>query len=252
MPYQDDSSDLSAAFPALYAPSKGYLFVVTYGRTGSTLTQNLLNSIPGWCIRGENGNLLGNLLKTVHFMQTWDNYTRRRTWRETGSLQTKNPDGFGTPIDPWYGAEHVDPEPYARGLLETFTRHVLNLPPDVRVGGFKEILYYNDPKFLPTQLSLMQQFFPGAKILFQTRDHAQVLKSAWWKTRDPVKVRTRLKLIDQIFNDYAQAHPNCFVLDYSCYAVGPDALRPLFHFLDEDFDSDRIKTVLNQRLEHMK
>ena len=31
----------------------GYLFVVTYGRSGSTLLMGLLNSIPGYLIRGE-------------------------------------------------------------------------------------------------------------------------------------------------------------------------------------------------------
>ncbi len=252
MPDLSKSSELSAAYPALYRPSKGYVFVVTYGRTGSTLTQNLLNSIPGWCIRGENGNLLGQLLKTVHSMLTWDNYLRRRKWRAAGSPDQRNPDGFGTPIDPWYGAEHVDPTAYALGLLDTFVSRVLNLPDEVRVGGFKEILYYNDPKFLPHQVALMQQFFPNAKIVFQTRHHDQVLKSAWWKTRDAVEVRARLNLIDGIFADYAQTHANCLVLDYDIYLAGADALRPLFEFLDEDFDLPRVQAVLDHRLDHMK
>src|SRR5688572_1085508 len=32
----------------------GHLFIVTYGRSGSTLLQGVLNSIPGYLIRGEN------------------------------------------------------------------------------------------------------------------------------------------------------------------------------------------------------
>lgn len=252
MPYTDVSSLLSADYPALYRPSKGYVFVVTYGRTGSTLTQNLLNAIPGWCIRGENGNVLNNLLKTVHFMRTEGNYVRRRAWRDAGSPAKRNPHGFASPIDPWYGTERVDHDAYALDLLEVFVDRVLNLPDGVRVGGFKEILYYNDPKFLPTQMDLMQELFPGAKILFQTRDHAQVLQSGWWKTRDPVEVRTRLRVMDRLFEEYAQTHSKCFVLDYSSYLAGPEALRPLFDFLDEAFDQPRIEAVLDQRLHHMK
>src|SRR5471032_449985 len=34
------------------------LFIVTYGRSGSTLLQGLLNAIPGYRIYGENGGYL--------------------------------------------------------------------------------------------------------------------------------------------------------------------------------------------------
>jgi hypothetical protein len=32
----------------------GYVFVMTYGRSGSTLLMGLLNTIPGYLVRGEN------------------------------------------------------------------------------------------------------------------------------------------------------------------------------------------------------
>ena len=38
------------------------LFVVTYGRAGSTLLQNMLNALPGVTLRGENNNLLAPLV----------------------------------------------------------------------------------------------------------------------------------------------------------------------------------------------
>ncbi|HEY9292796.1 MAG TPA: hypothetical protein VIP98_16060, partial [Microlunatus sp.] len=43
--------------------SLGYLFVVTYGRSGSTLLQGILNSIPGYLVRGENRSVLRHLYK---------------------------------------------------------------------------------------------------------------------------------------------------------------------------------------------
>ena len=36
----------------------GYVFVMTYGRSGSTLLMGLLNTIPGYLIRGENDDAL--------------------------------------------------------------------------------------------------------------------------------------------------------------------------------------------------
>lgn len=52
-------ADGDAARPA--RQPLGYLFVVTYGRSGSTLVQGLLNSIPGYLIRGENRGVLYRL-----------------------------------------------------------------------------------------------------------------------------------------------------------------------------------------------
>ena len=36
----------------------GYVFVMTYGRSGSTLLMGLLNTIPGYLVRGENDDAL--------------------------------------------------------------------------------------------------------------------------------------------------------------------------------------------------
>ncbi len=41
----------------------GYLFVMTYGRSGSTLVSGLLNAVPGYLVRGENRNALLHLFR---------------------------------------------------------------------------------------------------------------------------------------------------------------------------------------------
>ena len=38
-----------------------YLFTLTYARSGSTLLQNILNSVPGVLFRGENAGALNGL-----------------------------------------------------------------------------------------------------------------------------------------------------------------------------------------------
>src|SRR5829696_1859856 len=40
------------------AQGLGYVFVMTYGRSGSTLLMGLLNTIPGYLVRGENDDAL--------------------------------------------------------------------------------------------------------------------------------------------------------------------------------------------------
>lgn len=47
MPMRRDAKEKPAAVTPLRRPKDGFLFVVTYGRSGSTLMQKLLDAIPG-------------------------------------------------------------------------------------------------------------------------------------------------------------------------------------------------------------
>lgn len=56
----------------------GSVLIITYGRSGSTLLQGILNSIPGYLIRGENENLMAHfynaykIIEFGHFYQIYD------------------------------------------------------------------------------------------------------------------------------------------------------------------------------------
>ncbi len=244
---QKTEAQKEAAF--LRRPTDGYLFVVTYGRSGSTLTQNLLNSIPGYCIRGENANALYHIVKLIDAFQREQNLQMRKD--QLAGKGRFVPE-LGQPSDPWYGAELIDIDGTARRLLNVFCREILQIPPETRVAGFKEIRYLQDLNFMPRQLEIMQQFFPKARILFLTRDHAQVADSSWWRGHEKDNLMPRLARADAAFAAYAESHKNCFRLDYATYAEGPEGLRPLFDFLGEPMDVEKVAAVLGQRLTHGK
>lgn len=241
-------------YPDLHKPSKGYVFVVTYGRSGSTLTQALLNSIPGYCIRGENANATGHIAQLLHSMRNHKTAQNRRSRYEaylSGEISAL-PGNMGTPNDPWYGAELVDTARMGRAMFDVFVREVLQLPEGVRVGGFKEIRYIEQPRFLPHHLKVLQEFFPGAKLILQTRAHDEVAKSSWWQNKDPDVLARQLVMVDTAFANYQASHPDCFHLDYATYRKGPQALRPLFDFLGETYDEDMVCKVLQTPLDHGK
>lgn len=53
--------------------------------------------------------------------------------------------------------------------------------------------------------------------------------------------------------DFLNRHPDiCFHLRYETYSEGPTALKPLFKFLDEPFDAERVTSILAQKLTHAK
>lgn len=246
--------ETAARYPDLYKPSKGYVFIVTYGRSGSTLTQALLNSIPGYCIRGENANATFRLAEMIQVLRGEKNFTMRRD-RIAAHREGKAKAGLGnigTSADPWYGAELLDVDRLGKGIFDTFVREMLHLPDGVRVGGFKEIRYLNNPRYLEQHLEVLQDFFPSAKLILQTRDHADVAKSSWWKQKDQTQLARRLAMMDEGFHSYRASHDNCFHLDYSVYRQGAEALKPLFAFLDEPFDQTRVQAVLDTPLTHGK
>lgn len=87
-----------------------FLFVITFGRSGSTLLQGILNSIPGYCIRGENNSTLFQLFNAscMHAEAHWD-HGRKKT--DTAHA--------------WFGADLLDPKHFRRTLTDTFLQTCL-------------------------------------------------------------------------------------------------------------------------------
>lgn len=236
-----DRAELAAAFPHLYAPAEGWVFVVSCGRSGSTVLQHLLNTIPGWCIRGENANALTHLCRLVADLED----------QEMVGPQFGPPGAAaGTPADPWYGAAEIDVARTARQMFDLFCKEILHLPADLRVGGFKEIRYVEDLDFLPRQLDLIRSYFPHTRLVFLTRAAEEVARSGWWTSWPAEDVIPEIEAANAAFAAYAGAHEACFLLDHARFAEGADALAPLFAFLNEDFAPETVQQVLDQRLTH--
>ena len=219
-----------------YANLKGTIFIVTYGRSGSTLLQALLMTIPGCTIRGENHNMLELLWKAAGRAQQ-----ARSVWGNDAQ----------PPDHPWFGADKVAPPAFADALVDAFVLHVLAPPKQARWFGFKEIRYDALGDNFPEMLDFMRASFKNATFVFNARDAADVAASAWWKNWKPEKVAALVATMDKRFVDYAAAHPECcFQTRYVDFSTDPQALRPLFDKLGEPFDQDAIKAILNHRLTH--
>lgn len=215
----------------------GSVFVVTYGRSGSTLLQKLLNSIDGYCIRGENGNAILSLARA------WQRIKNERRLQE--ARDTTHPGA------PWYGAELIDQKAYGRALAETFVQQILQPPAGTRVAGFKEIRWTSEPGALRISLDFLKQFFPGARFVFNTRDHHAVAKSKWWASRNDHDVLAQLQRAEQEFAAYQNANPErCLRLHYDDYSADHDALRSLYDFLGEPWDGPRVSSIMAEQLTH--
>lgn len=202
-----------------------YLFVVTYGRSGSTLLTGVLNSIPGYLIRGENKNYVYGL-----FQSHTGAVARQRTFRSKKPL---------TPESPWYGIDTYDPDAAVRLMRELVVSTLLHPADDTRVLGFKEIRY--NQKDLVEYLQFMRSVFPGARFVFNSRNHADVLRSKWWTDKNPANLSGFQQRLDAAERAHADVS---FHVHYDDYKDDPEQLRGLFDFLGEPFDSSQVATVL--------
>ncbi len=218
------------------------VFIVTYGRSGSTLVQNLLNALPGACIRGENENLLAPLARGWDMLRHSEQVARMQAEaKATG------------PANPWFGFEEVTPARFGTAMAQSFTETVLRPSPETRIAGFKEIRWHNDPLLFPVMLDFLRAFFPHAHILFNLRDHASVCRSGWWKTMNPARVTRILAEAEALYADYAARNPGATLsLRYEEYVQGPAAWQPLFTYLGEPFDAALVETVLARKLTHLQ
>ena len=150
----------------------GHLFIVTYGRSGSTLLLGVLNSIPGYLIRGEND---GAVYRLHQFHSEATHRKRRLRKRFEIPLDTTNPH---------FGLDDFPASASLRILRRLVTTTVLRPEEGTRVTGFKEIRWYQDD--LPQYVDFLRALFPDARFVINTRDHAAVLESGWWpdKPRD--------------------------------------------------------------------
>lgn len=209
-----------------------YVFVITYGRSGSTLLAGILNRIPGAFVRGENHGALSHLYRAIRAV-------------ERTLAQPRRPDDR-TPTEPWFGASEVNPARFKEALIDSFISDVLAPPPGVELLGFKEIRYrladFSAAEFVDF-VGFLGEAFERACVVFNIRRHVDVAKSAWWA--DEPGALSELAELDRRFRSAGERFPDTtFLVDYDRMVADPASLRSLHEFLGAPFDEDAVRAVL--------
>ena len=213
-----------------------FVFIVTYGRTGSTLLQKALNAMPGVYVAGENYDIVRGLFEA---------------WRSATVLKDKYGWGHQAADHPWHGALAADPDAFARALADGFVATILRPPRGTRTAGFKEIRYLTPD--LGEQLEFMAAAFAPALFVFNTRSVDEVSRSAWWQDVDKGELAADVARFDRITDAFVAAHPaQCVKVDYARWTADPEALRPVHALLGAPFDAGAVAALLSVRLEHLR
>jgi Sulfotransferase family len=228
-------AELSAAVPVAVGDDAssgrplGYLFVVAYGRSGSTLVQGLLDAIPGYLIRGENRGVLYRLYQYHSALEK-----ARNDYGRADALTSR---------DSWYGIDEYSGSVAVARLRSMMLETLLKPAPDTRVVGFKEIRWFYDD--WEEFLAFVQEMFPGARFVINTRDHEAVANSQWWGKRPKGEVLELLAGYEKQLTAMADKLGDAaYRVHYDDYVADPGTLRGLFEWLGEPFDEAAVTETM--------
>jgi hypothetical protein len=172
------------------------VFVITYGRSGSTLLQCLLNALPGYRIYGENDGFLFKLQASYEALVS--------AHRHLANPKNDNES------QPWFGSSRFDEQ----SVIPEFRRFVDNilfqthLDATHKVFGFKEIRFNNvEHGDIEKYIDFIRRLFPSTAVIFNTRNIEDVLKSGWWRTNYWAGLSMQLSRFQEFCGAYARANP---------------------------------------------
>lgn len=212
-----------------------YVFILTYGRSGSTLLMGILNAMPGVLIRGENYNFLYPVYQSIAQVAL----AKQRVSKPSDSTH------------PWFGAETYDIDSFSAALVAACKNLLIG---DESQGphevlGFKEIRYFKifeNPDFTG-YIDFINNAFPDSCFVLNTRNHSEVCGSAWWSKQDPAKLSIKLAAFEKRIEEIFLVRPNFYKIDYSDIVSKTGELAGLYEFLGADFDEAAIAQVLAQK-----
>jgi hypothetical protein len=179
--------DLTAVSDEALADQHQYVFVVTFGRTGSTLVQGLLNALPRTLVRGENGMFVLHQWRASQAAVTFGTNHIRHRPRQSSSA--------------FFGVHLLTTESFIRSTRALVKQLLLGRhgPGSVDRLGFKEVRWHEiDPEETEAFFGWFDQVFPGAKYVLNTRDREQAVGSGFWQRSDRTEAMNKIDRVMEV------------------------------------------------------
>ena len=217
------------------------ILIITYGRTGSTLLQGVLNSLEGCLIRGENNNFCFPLFNTYQAIL--------KAKEKAANVPADYP---ATVVNhPWYGAPLLNEKLFltrCQSLVKELIIADKSHSPQIQCYGFKE--RYTYPEILndfEEYLSFLTNIFPNVAFLFNTRNIENVLQSGWWRERDYNISKEIILTTEERFYSYLTKYKNTFHIQYEDVISKSNNFKNMLDFLGCSYDNQKMDAVLSQK-----
>ena len=230
---------LGAVLPPWTGTSKfRSLYVVTYGRSGSTLVNGYLSHLPGIDLKGEN---------YLFPLPLADAEAR------LSDAQALPYDGRDLQASPWYGSDQFSTVQWKRDIRRALLNQLYPFSAIPKTIGFKEIRWWyrlTEEDFEPKLDWLVSIRKPGA-IVFLTRDLDKTMAGAWWAKQteeERAESRAGLENFERLALAYAATHPEHSVhITYEDFCADSRAAKRINAMLGLKFREDVYQQVLGER-----
>lgn len=213
-----------------------FVLVCAPGRSGSTAIQSILNTIPGYDIRGE---CCGAIIHLLLFYKQIKNATYNQVPGRTNPFSYE--DCMKREIKPcFYNTYKIDQ------VIEQIQNLIwIMYEQDTQVIGFKDIIY-NDGR-----INLLNEFielFPFTKVIIHTRENVDAQsQSGWWKHRCDAK-EFLIKYNNDLY-EYHNNHPEFTTLTKFESMFDDEHISHIFSFLRKTPDFEAIHSVIGSSKE---
>lgn len=219
-----------------------YVFVVTYGRSGSTLTQGMLNTLPRTLVRGENNLFLLPLFRSYAGLQAFQG-------KFGGPGAAKSSSAF-------YGLREVDLDAFATSVRDLVQQQLLGEVAATEVDrlGFKEVLWHRiKPQEWAGFFDFLDSAFGQPLYVLNRRDIAMTSTSGFWQKKQPGVAEKQITRVRRLQDFLRESRPTrSFDTQFEDMtsddsAVAGDLLRRLAEFVTGSCDDDLLAAMFATR-----
>lgn len=212
-----------------------YIFVVTYGRSGSTLLQSMLGQLENTHLAGENLGVPFDLAKAYCSAVDAKKQFSNLGWEPSSS---------------WYGIQRSDPDLLGAHCAQIVYDNYIRPPEGTRIAGFKEVRWVSDGFSLQPTIRFLETFFQPCYFIVNIRDPEATSRSGWWAKMPKEETIAMLTGYREELIAFASRNNNAHLVNYDEYSVEPSILEDMFGFLGEPYDSHFVESVMAKRLTH--
>ena len=212
-----------------------FILICSTGRSGSTTLQRIINTIPNSNITGENFGAINNLLECYRSLKNTQNIPKNKndeflTYEECEKAKI---------LPCWYNCYDIN---IIKKNIQDMIINILDNKQENRVIGFKEIRYFDKLHLLDSFVEL----FPNTKIILNYRENIKSqCESGWWDEESEEHLN---EYNTQIRNFYYTRYYNCYLISFeNLFEIS--IMKDMFLVLEEPFDEDKYKYIMNNKNE---
>lgn len=222
-----------------------YVVIITHSRSGGTVLQRVLGSMPDTSFRGENEGAIVDICNLI--------FKIKNSQRESISFFNEDP---RSEKSPFFGVDLINIDELITIFRNIYIKNILNADPSSEYIGWKECWF--DPmhygkRNIKKYFEVLKLLFPGIKIIFNLRDPYISSISPGLAGRPNV-----LKMIEEYHDCYKYIHNinlfenNSILIHHEDWKDSPEYLFNELKKIDLPVSIDNINKILSEELTHLR